>query len=241
MKKLLMILFLSYGLIGCSNIQLEAVSTSAEETQRILAMGLSHEENLIEAKKLKDNHTIKVVSLQLQNAHDEKIQAEIDLIESAKYADLVKVSENKLSFIGSELVKIIKKGILETDVDTQTVYLRGVKNDNGILEHILNVKIQHISNNQRTYTSANLCDSWGRCEGELLEFKLISSNSSNCSTTGCNQTYVMEFNLSDEFLRGKVKAAGFTNGFSMRINRNRFSNKVNVPSDYLNGYLRVAN
>ena len=109
------------------------------------------------------------------------------------------------------------------------------------MEHVLNVKIEHISSNQRTYKSANLCDSWGRCEGKLLEFKVVTSTSSNCSTTGCNNVYVMEFNLSDEFLKSKVDAAGYTNGFSMRINRNRFSNKVNIPSDYLAGYLRIAN
>ena len=40
MKKLLIILFLSIGLIGCSSIELEAVSTSQDETNRILAMGL---------------------------------------------------------------------------------------------------------------------------------------------------------------------------------------------------------
>ena len=241
MKKLLIILFLTIGLIGCSSIQLEAVSTSQEETNRILAMGLTHEENLAEAKKLNTAHMVSVVSLQLTNARDEKIQAEIDLIESEKYSALVEVSDNKSSFIGPELVKIIKKGVLETDIDTQTLYLRGIKNDSGVLEHILSVKIEHISSNQRAYKSSNLCDSWGRCEGELLEFRLISSNSSNCSTTGCNHSYVMEFNLSDEFLRSKVDAAGYTNGFTMRINRNRFSNKVNVPAAYLRGYLKVAN
>ena len=241
MKKLLILLFLSISLIGCSSIELEAVSTSQEETNRILAMGLTHEENLAEAKKLNTAHMISVVSLQLTNAREEKIKLELDLIESEKYAALVQVSENNSVFIGPDLVKIIKKGVLETDIDTQTLYLRGIKNDSEVLEHILNVKILHISSNQRTYSSAILCDSWGRCEGEPLEFKLISSNSSNCSTIGCNHTYVMEFNLSDEFLRSKVDSSGYSNGFTMQINRNRFSDKVNVPSDYLNGYLRVAN
>jgi hypothetical protein len=240
MKKLLIILFFSIGMIGCSSIELEAVSTSQDETNRILAMGLTHEENLAEAQKLNTPHMISVVSLQLTNANAATIQAEVDLIESEKYASLVQVSGNKSSFIGAPLVKIAKKGVLETDIDTQTLYLRGIKGENGVLDHILNVKIEHISSNQRTYKSANLCDSWGRCDGKLLEFKLISSNSSNCSTTGCNHTYVMEFNLSDEFLRTNADAAGYTNGFTMRLNRNRFSNKVNVPSDYLNGYLSVA-
>ena len=241
MKKLLIISFLSIGLIGCSSIELEAVSTSQEETNRILSMGLTHEENLAEANKLNTAHMISVVSLQLTNARDEKIQAEVDFIESEKYAALVQVSESKSSFIGPELIKTIKNGVLETDIDTQTLYLRGTKNDSGIMEHILSVKIEHLSSNQRTYSSANVCDSWGRCEGKLLEFSLISSNSSSCSTIGCNHAYVMGFNLSDEFLRSNVDASGYSNGFTIQIKRNRFSDKVNVPSDYLNGYLRVAN
>ena len=43
------------------------------------------------------------------------------------------------------------------------------------------------------------------------------------------------------FVSRAVDAAGYTNGFTMRINRNRFYNKVNIPSDYLAGYLRIAN
>ena len=241
MKKILITLFISFGLLGCSNIQLEAVSTSAEETQRILAMSLTHEENLVEASKIQNDHMASVVKLQLINAHDEKIQTEIDLIESAKYADLVIVSENKLNFIGPKLVKTIKKGVLETDIDTQTLHLRGTKNNTGKLEHTLVVKIEHVSYDKRTYSSASSCDAWGRCEGSQLEFNLISSNSTNCTTSACNHVDVMEFNFSDEFLRSKVDHAGFTDGLTMRINRKRFSNKINVPSAYLTGYLNVAN
>jgi Tfp pilus assembly protein PilV len=134
MKKILAVLLLSSGIIGCSNIQLEAVSTSAEETQRILEMGLTHEENLIEASKIQSDHMASVVKLQLINAHDEKIQAEIDLVQSNKYADSVIVSNNSLNFIGPEIVKTIKKGVLETDVDIQTMHLRGNKLDNGMID-----------------------------------------------------------------------------------------------------------
>ncbi|MDC0195759.1 hypothetical protein OAJ80_02365 [Candidatus Thioglobus sp.] len=226
-------------LTGCSNIQLEAVSTSAEETQRILAMGLTHEENLIEASKIKSSHMASVVKLQLMNAHDEKIQAEIDLIESNKYADLVIHSNN--NFTGPEIVKTIKRGVLETDIDTQTLFFKGSKNDKGKLEHSLIVKIEHVSSNKRAYLSANFCDSWGRCDGDIVDFELISSNSSNCTTTECNHSDVVEFEFSDEFLRSKISESGFTDGITMRMNRKRFSNKINVPSTYLTGYLRVAN
>ena len=62
-------------------------------------MGLTHEENLAEAKNLKTAHLISVVSaLLLTNARDEKIY-EIDFIESEKFASLVKFQMNGLSFI----------------------------------------------------------------------------------------------------------------------------------------------
>ena len=105
MKKYFLLTLISFALYGCSSIELEAVSTSAEETQRILAMGLSHEENLIEAKKLKSDLMISVVTLQLTNAKDEKIQAEIDKVESNKFSDLVNVSESeklKNKFVNSQ-------------------------------------------------------------------------------------------------------------------------------------------
>ena len=241
MKKLIVLLSTFLFLTGCSNIQLEAVSTSEEETQRILAMGLTHEENLKEASRIKSSHMASVVKLQLMNANDEKIQTEIDLIESMKYADSVVVSDDKLNFIAPELVDKIKKGVLETDIDTQTIHLRGSKSDNGEIEHTLEVKIEHVSSGKRSYSSASLCDSWGRCEGDPIKFKLVSSNSSNCTTVSCNHSDVMEFNFSDEFLVGKINETGFTDGLTMRINRKRFSNKVNVPSAYLAGYLKVAN
>ena len=77
MKKLLLILTLSATLFGCSSIELEAVSSSEEETQRILALGLSHEENLIEAKKLKSDHMISVVTMQLINAKMKKYNIKV--------------------------------------------------------------------------------------------------------------------------------------------------------------------
>ena len=73
--------------------------SSEDETQRILALGLTYEENLKEASKLSP-HLASVVSLKLTNARDKKIQNEIDLIESQKLAELVKISNNGLSIIG---------------------------------------------------------------------------------------------------------------------------------------------
>ena len=84
MKKFILLLSVLIGLSSCSSLELQALTSSEEETQRILALGLSYEENLIEASKLSDPHMVTVVSLQLANANDDKIQSEIDLIESEK-------------------------------------------------------------------------------------------------------------------------------------------------------------
>jgi len=55
MKKLPLLLLLSIGLIGCGSLEsLESVefsvSPAVAETKKILALGLSHEENLSEAR-----------------------------------------------------------------------------------------------------------------------------------------------------------------------------------------------
>ena len=86
---------------------------------------------------------ISVVSLQLTNARDEKIQADLDLIKSDEYANQVLVSENNSNFSGPDLVKTIKKGVLATDVDIQTHFLSGTKNENGVVQHNLNIKIDY--------------------------------------------------------------------------------------------------
>ena len=89
MYKFFLIFLISFGIVGCSSLELGDAISSEQYTQRILDLGLSHEENLAEAKKLNTPHLISVVSLQLTNARDEKIQNEIDLIESEKFADQV--------------------------------------------------------------------------------------------------------------------------------------------------------
>ena len=127
MKKYFLLTLVSFALYSCSSIELEAVSTSAEETQRILAMGLSHEDNLIEANKLKSSHMTSVVSLQLTNARDEKIQAEMDQVEAEKFADLVNVLEGGTIFIGTEVSESLENS-LSPGLDFQNFNLIGSKN-----------------------------------------------------------------------------------------------------------------
>ena len=124
MKKFFLLSFLSIILFSCSSLELEAVSSSEEETQKILALGLSHEENLVEASKLKSKHMISVVTLQLNNARDEKIQYQSDLIESEKLAEMVKVSNEGLSFTGPKVSNTISN-ILSTAPVLQNYYIKG--------------------------------------------------------------------------------------------------------------------
>ena len=236
MKKILQILLLSIGLIGCSSLELEAVSSSEDETQRILSLGLTHEENLIEAGKLKSTHTASVVTGQLNKARDEKNQAEVDLLESAKFAEMVVVSDNYTNFTGSKISESIKTGVLITDADLQDYYLSGVKGTNyGLLKHQLHLTIKHNSNDKRGYSSANLCDKWNRCDLDQRDVTVISTVASNCSPTSCDFTEVMELDLAGYFL-----TANMDDGFTMRFNSKKSTNKITVSSAYIKGYLKIA-
>jgi hypothetical protein len=235
MKKFILLLSVVIGLSACSSLELEAVNTSEQETQRILALGLSHEENLSEASKLNDSHMVTVVSLQLTNAHDEKIQAEIDIIESKEIANNVIVSSDGFNFIGPEVSKS-EASILNTNPDLINYHIKGSKNlTTGILNHQLQFSLVHNSNKKRNYISANLCDRWGRCDGESLEIHNISAIASNCTSSNCEFNEIVELDLSDSFLRDYVKK-----GFTFRFNANKSSSKVKVSKAYLAGYLNVA-
>jgi hypothetical protein len=236
MKKILQILLLSIGLIGCSSLELEAVSSSEDETQRILSLGLTHEENLIEAGKLKSTHTASVVTGQLNKARDEKNQAEVDLLESAKFAEMVVVSDNYTNFTASKISESIKTGVLITDADLQDYYLSGVKGTNyGLLKHQLHLTIKHNSKDKRGYSSANLCDKWNRCDLDQRDVTVISTVASNCSSTSCDFTEVMELDLAGYFL-----TANMDDGFTMRFNSKKSTNKITVSSAYIKGYLKIA-
>ena len=236
MKKILQILLLSIGLTGCASLVLEPVSSSQEETQRILALGLTHAENLIEASKLNDNHTISVVTGQLNKARDEKIQAEVDLVESIKFSEMVVVSDNYSNFTGSKISESIKKGVLMTDVDFQEYYLSGVKVANsGLLKHQLHLTIKYNSNDKRIYSTANVCDKWNRCDLDQRNVTLISSLASNCTSSSCDYTEVMELDLAGYFLTDKME-----NGLTMLFNSKKETNKITISSAYIKGYLKVA-
>mgnify|MGYP003969207499 CR=1 FL=1 len=235
MKKLVLLLSILIGLSACSSLELQAVTTSEEETQRILALGLSYEENLIEASKFSDPHMVKVVSLQLTNAKDEKIQYEIDLLESEKVANNVILSLSGTNFSGPIISKS-ESTVLNMNPDLLNYNLEGLKNlTSGIVNHKLQLSLIYNSNKKRNYISANLCDKWSRCDDNSIEINNISTNASNCSSSSCDYKEIVEVNLSDEFLRNYIKK-----GFTIRINSKKNSNKVIISRVYLMGYLQVA-
>ena len=236
MKKILQILLLSIGLIGCSSLELEPISSSAEETQRILSLGLTHEENLIEAGKLQSFHTISVVIGQLNKVRDEKIQAELELADSVKFSEMVIVSDNNSNFTGSTISKSIKKGVLIGDAELHDYYLSGLKDqNNGFLTHKINLSISYNAGARRNYFSANVCEKWNSCDLDQSDIILISAFASGCTSTSCNYKEIMELDVSDYFLKDNMQ-----DGLTMRFNSKKATNKITFSSAYIKSYLMIA-
>ena len=239
MKKILQILLLSIGLTGCASLVLEPVSSSQDETQRILALGLTHAENLIEAGKLKDNHTISVVTGQLMKVEDDKNKAAIDAVNISKYAESVKVlnDDSQIRFEGVQMSEVKRVGMLD-DYDYQDYFLKGLKNKNtGLIQHQLNLKLKYTWSQLKNYSSASFCDKWQGCENaEKLDITLISSSASSCTPDTCDYSEIMELKLSDDFLKNNME-----DGFTVSFNSKKSTNEITIASDYLKGYLRIAN
>ena len=237
MKNFLVILLVTLYLIGCSSMELEPVSSAEGEAQKILAMNLTHEENLIEAKKLETPRKVSVVTLLLTNARDKEIKSKADLIESEEFASLVIVSGDGSSFRGSDQSIVEKSGMLDYNSEFQSFYLEGLKDlSSDSMSHKLHLTVQHNSKTKRNYNSANLCDKWGRCDDNLMKIKVISSTAANCDTNVCDYSETIELDLSDELLKKSINS-----GMSIRYNYKNNSNKVEVSTAYLMGYLKVAN
>jgi hypothetical protein len=229
MKKLLQILLLSLGLIGCASLEFSA-SPAEAETKKILALGLTHTENLSEARKLTDPTLVSEVVQELKTRND---NARIEAEKVAKYAEKVKVSDsnsdNQIKFTGSEIYERKRVDFL-TDYDYQDYFLRGWKDkNNGLIQHQLYLSLKYTSDNLRNYYSASFSN------GSQIDITLISSNAVSCGTSGCDYTEIMELNLSDDFLRSNMET-----GFSIGFNSKKVTNKITISSDYIKGYLKVA-
>jgi hypothetical protein len=245
MKKLSLILLTFIGLVGCSSLELGDALSSEQYTQKILDLGLTHEENLIEASKLKTPHLVSVVSLLLTNARDEKIQYAIDLQESEKFAQQVIILNESKRFIGAEVTESIKTGVLDVDFDKQSYFLEGFKDQiSDDIQHKLKIAITHNSKNKRDYISANSCDQWGRCDdikedgsNNKLELTALTSNASNCSAYTCNYSETLEIKLSDDFL---MASASLEKDLNIRLISKKKNHKIKISKSYLMGYMKIA-
>jgi len=229
MKKLLLLLLLSLGLIGCASINsLDSIEFSASpaeaEIKKILALGLTHDENLSEARKLKDPTLVSEVVQELNTINDNAL---IEAEKVAKYAEKVKVSDSNSKFIGSTISNSKMRGVL-TNYDFQDYFLQGSIN-NGLIQHQLHLSIKYTSEKWRNYYSASFS------KENQVDINLISSSAVGCSGFSCDYTEVMELNLSDDFLRNNMET-----GFSIDFNSKKGTNKITIPSDYIKGYLKVA-
>ena len=229
MKKLLQILLLSLGLIGCASLDsLESIEFSASpaeaETKKILALGLTHAENLSEARKLKDPTLVSEVVQELKTRND---NARIEAEKVAKYAEKVKVSDSNSKFVGSTISNSKMRGVL-SNYDFQDYFLQGSIN-NGLIQHQLHLSIKYNSDKWRDYDSASFS------KESQVDITLISSRAVSCSGSSCDYTEVMELNLSDDFLRSNMET-----GFSIVFNSIKNTNKITISSNYIKGYLKVA-
>jgi len=244
MKKLLLLL-ISFSFIGCSSIEvggalssleLEDALSSEQEAQRILDLGLSHEENLVEASKLDTPHMVAVVTLQLKNARDAKIQSEIDLKESNEYAEKVIIMEENSKFISSEISENVKNGVLGTDIDLVTYNLEGSKDLNsGLIRHRLKLSLVYNSKNSRNYDSVKFCDKWNNCDDTSQKINVVSVIASGCKKNSCDFTEVVSLDLTEDFLNDTIDK-----GFSMRLMSKKKTIKIILSKPYLMGYLKVA-
>ncbi len=236
MKKLLQILLISLCLLGCASLELEPISSSQEEAQKILALGLTHSENLLEANKLKDKHTISVVTGQLIKAEDERIQALIDEEKIIKYSQMINISDDNSKFIAPVISVSKKIGVLDNEFDYLDYFLKGQKNNNSSTQHQLSLSVKYNGKQRRNYSYANVCDKWQRCDnGEKIGLTLISANASGCTSSSCNYTEIMDLNLNNDFLRNYMKS-----GLLLQLYSKKETTKIDISSAYLKAYLMAT-
>ena len=240
MKKLLLLLLLSLGLIGCSFIdkaELTSItSPSDNQVNRIIALDLSHAESLKEANKLMDPDLVAVVVKELEAR---KLQTENTILEAenvAKVSEKIKISDSNSKFTGPEISETKKRGLL-LNSDYHNYFLRGIRDNDGLIQHQLHFLVTYDAEDRRNYYSASQCDRWRGCneDGNELDITLISSNASGCSGSFCSWTETMELKLSDKFLRSNMDT-----GLSIGFNSKKEISKITIPSVYIKGYLKVA-
>ena len=240
MKKLILILLLSSGLIGCSAIDYSElsspVSPSDTQIERIISLGLSHSDSLLEANKLMDPSLVAKVVKELEDRKVKADEAQIEEEIVAEYAEKIIILENNSKFIGPEINERRTVGLL-IDSDYEDYYLKGQKDfNNNLITHQLYLSLRYTSDKLRGYTTANFCDKWQDCSiGKQINVSSISSDAGNCGASNCEYREIFELEFTDEVLKSYMN-----DGLSFVITSKRNSNKITIPSNYIKGYLRVS-
>jgi len=240
MKKLIQICLLSIGLIGCSSIDYSELTTpvSPSDTQlnKILALDLTHSENLILARKITDSSVASTVINELENRKTKADNENIDAEKASKIAEMVKVSGGNSQFLGPNISEIKKRNMVGKP-ENLDYFLTSLKDqNNGSIQHKLNFSITHTSEQKRNYSSASFCDKWQGCGNEnLVDISVISLIASGCSSYECDYTEKMELNLTDDFLRSNMK-----DGLSVSFISKKANNKLTLTPFYLQGYLSIV-
>jgi len=241
MKKLIQICLLSIGLIGCSSIDYSEltspVSPSDTQLNRILALGLTHAENLILARKITDSSVASTVVNELENRKSKTDNENIDAEKASKIAEMVKVSDDNSKFLGPIISEIKKRNMVGKPENLDYFLISLKDQNNSSIQHTLNFSITHTSEERRNYTSASFCDKWQGCSNDnLVDITVTSVTASGCSSFECDYTEKMELNLTDDFLRSYIK-----DGLNVSFNSKIANNKLKLTKFYLEGYLSVAN
>ena len=242
MKKLIQIFLLSFSLIGCSSIDYAELTTSVSpsdtEVNRILALGLTHTENLILARKITNSSVASTVVNELENRKTKTDNENIDAEKASNIAELVKVSDGNSKFSGPQISEIKTRNMVGKPENFDYFLLGFKDNNSGLIKHKLNFSIVYTSDERRNYSSASYCDKWDGCDNEnQMDVTLISLKASGCSSFDCDYNEIVEFDLSDSFLQENMEK-GFSIGFNTK---GSISNRVSIPSSYIKGYLNVAN
>jgi len=211
MKNFLQMLLLSIGLAGCSSIdyaelsKISTVSPTNIQINRIHALNLSHAGSLIEANKLMDPILVSNVVKELEARKLKAENISIELVKVANFAEMVKVSDDNLKFMGPKISDTKKRNMIGK-AENLDYFLLGLKDNNGSIQHKLNFSITYTSNERRNYASASFCDKWGGCENEnQMDVALISFKASSCSSFDCNYNEIVELDLSDSFLKENME------------------------------------
>ena len=240
MKKLILILLLSSGLIGCSAIDYSElsspVSPSDTQVERIVSLGLSYSDSLLEANKLIDPDLVAKVVKELEDRKVKADEAQIEEEIVAEYAEKIIILENNSKFIGPEINERRTVGLL-IDSDYEDYYLKGQRDfSNDLITHQLYLSLRYTSDKLRGYATANFCDKWQDCSiGKQINVSSISSDAGNCDASNCEYREIFELEFTDEVLKSYMN-----DGLSFVITSKRNSNKITIPSNYIKGYLRAS-